>query len=86
MKESGFIILVGEKTAGDTGCAPKNFTSKYGVWFRIPTREPHFSPEGFPMEGTSIEPHHKVEQTVKDFFDDKDTAIEYVLNELINNK
>lgn len=29
------------------------------------------------MEGTSIEPHHKVEQTVEDFFDDKDTVIEY---------
>ena len=86
LKESGYVTLVGEKTADDTGCAPKNFTSKYGIWFRIPTREPHFSPEGFPMEGTSIEPHHKVEQTVKDFFDDKDTAIEYVLNELINNK
>jgi hypothetical protein len=35
------------------------------------------------MEGTSIEPHYKVEQTVEDFFDDKYTTIEYVLNELI---
>ena len=83
LKESGYVTLVGEKTAGDTGCAPKNFTSKYGIWFRIPTREPHFSPKGFPMEGTSIEPHHEVKQTVIDFFNDKDSAIEYVLNELI---
>ena len=83
LKESGYVTLVGEKTAGDTGCAPKNFTSKYGIWVRIPTREPHFSPKGFPMEGVSIEPHHEVKQTVTDFFEDKDTAIEYVLNELI---
>ena len=65
------------------GCAPKNFTSKYGIWFRIPTRDPHFSPKGFPMEGVSVEPNHEVKQTVTDFFDDKDTAIEYVLNKLI---
>ena len=83
LKESGYVTLVGEKTAGDTGCAPNNFTSKYGVWFRIPTREPHFSPKDFPMEGTSIEPHHEVKQTVTDFFDDKDTTLEYALNELI---
>ncbi len=83
LKESGYVTLIGEKTAGDTGCAPKDFTSKYGIWFRIPTREPHFSPKGFPMEGVSIEPHHEVKQTVTNFFDDKDTAIEYVLNKLI---
>lgn len=83
LKESGYVTLVGEKTAGDTGCAPKNFTSKYGVWFKIPTRKPHFSPKGFPMEGVSIEPHQEIRQTVTDFYDNKDTAIEYVLNELI---
>ena len=83
LKESGYVTLVGEKTAGDTGCAPKNFTSTYGIWFRIPTSDPQFSPQGFPMEGISIEPHYEVKQTVTDFFDDKDTAIEYVLNELI---
>ena len=85
LKESGYVTLVGEKTAGDTGCAPKDFTSKYGIWFRIPTRDPHFSPKGFPMEGVSVEPNHEVKQTVTDFFDDKDTAIEYVLNKLIYN-
>lgn len=26
MKESGYVTLVGEKTAGNTGYAPKNFT------------------------------------------------------------
>ena len=83
LKESGYVTLVGEKTAGDTGCAPKNFTSKYGVWFRIPTRKPHFSPKSFPMEGVSIEPHQEIRQTFTDFYDNKDTAIEYVLNELI---
>ena len=36
------------------------------------------------MEGVSIEPHHEVKQTVTDFYDEKDTAIEYVLNELIS--
>lgn len=86
LKESGYVTLVGEKTAGDTGCAPKNFTSKYGIWFRIPTRESHFSPKGFPMEGVSIEPHHEVKQRLTDFFDNKDTALEYVLIELISNR
>ena len=35
------------------------------------------------MEGVSIEPHYEVKQRLTDFLDDKDTAIEYVLNELI---
>ncbi len=83
LKESGYVTLVGEKTAGDTGCAPKDFTSRHGIWFRIPTRAPHFSPKGFPMEGVSIEPHHEVKHTVTDFLNDKDTAIEYVLNEIL---
>ena len=85
LKESGNAILVGEVTAGDTGCRPENFVSKYGIWFRIPTREPHFSPKGFPMEGVGVEPHHKVKQSGEDFLNDKDTAIEYLLNELVNN-
>ncbi len=85
LKESGNATLVGEATAGDTGCRPQNFVSKYGIWFRIPTREPRLSPKGHPMEGVSIEPHYEVKQTVEDFFDDKDTAVEYILNELINN-
>ena len=83
LKESGNATLVGEETAGDTGCRPQNFVSKYGIWFRIPTREPRLSPKGFPMEGVSIEPHYEVEQTVADFLCDKDTAVEYILNNLI---
>ena len=86
LKESGYVTLVGEKTAGDTGCVPKDFTSKYGIWFRIPTSKPKLSPKEFPMEGTSIEPHYEVKQTISDFFDNKDTALEYVLNELISNR
>lgn len=85
LKESGNATLVGEATAGDTGCRPQNFISKYGIWFRIPTREPRLSPKGHPMEGVGIEPHYKVKQTAADFFNDKDTAVEYILNELINN-
>lgn len=86
IKEGGNAILVGEVTAGDTGNGPDFFMSKYGIYFRVPTREPSVSPQGFPLEGVGIEPHHKVEQSVEDFFDNKDTVIEYVLNELIDNK
>lgn len=83
LKESGLAALVGEPTGGDTGCGPQGFTSKYGIPFRIPTREPQLSPKGFPMEGISIEPHHVVKQTVEDYFAGKDTVIEYILNNLI---
>lgn len=85
LKESGLATLVGEPTGGDTGCRPETFTSKYGICFRIPTREPHLSPKGFPMEGVGIEPHIEVKQTVDDYFAEKDTVIEYVLTELIKN-
>lgn len=85
IKESGLATVVGETTGGDTGCRPKTFTSKYGICFRVPTRAPHLSPKGFPMEGVGIEPHYEVKQTVEDFFTDTDTAIEYILTELINN-
>ncbi len=85
IKESGLATVVGETTGGDTGCRPKTFTSEYGICFRVPTRAPHLSPKGFPMEGVGIEPHYEVKQTVEDFFTDTDTAIEYILTELINN-
>lgn len=85
LKESGLTTLVGEPTGGDTGCRPETFTSKYGICFRIPTREPHLSPKGFPMEGVGIEPHILVKQTVNDYFAEKDTVIEYVLTKLIKN-
>ena len=83
MKESGNATLVGEATAGDTGNAPKFFMSKHGIYFRIPTREPKVSPKGFRMEGLGIEPDYEIKQTVEDFFYNKDTVLEYVLNELI---
>ncbi len=85
IKESGLATVVGETTGGDTGCRPKTYTSKYGICFRIPTRAPHLSPKGFPMEGVGIEPHITIGQTVEDYFADKDTVIEYILNELIKN-
>lgn len=85
LKESGLTTLVGEPTGGDTGNNPQGFRSKYGIEFRIPTREPHLSPKGFPMEGVGIEPHILVKQTVNDYFAEKDTVIEYVLTKLIKN-
>jgi hypothetical protein len=36
------------------------------------------------MEGVGVEPHYKIKQAVEDFFNDKDTAVEYILNKLIN--
>lgn len=84
LKESSLATLVGETTAGDTGCNPQNFKSRYGICFRIPIREPHTSPKGFPMEGAGIEPHYTVKQSVEDLFEGKDTVIEYVLDELIS--
>ena len=83
LKESGCATLVGEPTAGDTGGAPHDFISKHGVWFRVPTKEFHFSPKGFPMEGMGIEPHVEMKQTVADFLENKDPVVAYVLNELI---
>ena len=79
MKESGNVCVVGEPTAGDTGNRPRNFATSHEVWFRIPTREPQKSPQGSPMEGVNIPPHHVVHQTVGDFMRDKDTQLEYVL-------
>ena len=37
------------------------------------------------MEGVSIEPNYEIKKTIADFFNNKDTAIEYVLNELFND-
>ena len=79
MKESGNVCVVGEPTAGDTGNRPRNFSTSHDVWFRIPTREPQKSPQGFPMEGVNIPPHRVAHQTVGDFMQDKDTQLEYVL-------
>lgn len=79
MKESGNVTVVGEPTAGDTGNRPRNFCTSHGTWFRLPTREPRKSPQGFPMEGVNIPPHVEVHQTVSDFLQGKDTQLDDVL-------
>lgn len=79
MKESGNVTLIGEATSGDTGNGPKDFRTKHGIYFRIPTRQPALSPQGFPMEGVGIPPHHPVSQTVADFLRDEDTVLNYAM-------
>lgn len=79
MRESGNAIVIGEATGGDTGNRPRNFKTDRGICFRVPTREPAVSPQGFPMEGVGIPPHYEVAQTVSDFMQDRDTALEFVL-------
>ncbi|GGI57609.1 S41 family peptidase [Winogradskyella haliclonae] len=79
--ESGNVKLIGSPTAGDTGNNPKNFTTDYGISFRIPIRKPpQISFNGFPMEGTGLPPHFEINQTVEDFKSDTDTVLEYTLN------
>lgn len=85
MKESGNATLIGEPTSGDTGNGPRDFSTKHGTCFRIPTRKPAFSPGGFPMEGVGIPPHHQVSQTVADFMKDEDTVLKYAIG-LITSK
>ena len=85
MWESGEVILVGMPTNGDTGNGPNQFRSPSGVKFRIPTRSPSVSPQGFPLEGVGVPPHYKVKQTVEDFMIGKDTQLEFVLD-LIQQK
>jgi carboxyl-terminal processing protease len=38
------------------------------------------SPQGFPMEGVGIEPHHLVRQSAEDYLEGKDTVLEYTLD------
>ena len=83
LKESGNATLVGEPTGGDTGNRPQTFETSGGIFFRLPTREPSFSPQGFPMEGKGIPPHYEAHQTVADFMNNQDTALETAL-QLIN--
>lgn len=85
MKESGNATLIGEPTSGDTGNGPRDFSTKHGTCFRIPTRKPALSPKGFPMEGVGIPPHHQVSQTVADFMKDEDTVLKYAIG-LITSK
>ncbi len=79
MRESGNVTLVGEITSGDTGNNPKNFGTSRGTYFRLPTKEPALSPQGFPMEGVGIPPHHEVTQTIEDFMKNEDTVLNYTL-------
>lgn len=80
MKESGNVTLVGEPTAGDTGNHPKTFKTSNGICFRIPTANPSVSPKGFPLEGVGITPDYYVSQTVSDYFNDKDTQLDFAIN------
>lgn len=79
LKESGNATLIGEPTGGDTGNRPQTFQTSGGIFFRLPTREPSSSPQGFPMEGKGIPPHHEVHQTVSDFMLNRDTVLEAIL-------
>lgn len=85
LKESGNVIIIGEGTGGDTGNRPRTFHSTNGIYFRLPTREPSFSPNGFPMEGKSIMPHYEVCQTVSDFMENCDTVLEFALQMIGTN-
>lgn len=80
IKESGNAILIGSATAGDTGNSPKTFHTSNGIYFRLPTREPSKSPKGFPMEGIGISPDYTVEQTVSDFMNGHDTALDFTID------
>lgn len=80
MKESGNVILIGEPTAGDTGNHPKTFRTSNGICFRIPTAEPAVSPKGFPLEGIGITPDYHISLTVSDYFNDKDTQLNFAIN------
>jgi len=79
--ESGNATIVGMPTAGDTGNQPQFYNSKLGYSYWFPSRnKAQLSPKGFPMEGTSIQPHYTVFKTITDFLANKDTILNYVLN------
>ena len=85
LKESGNVIIIGEGTGGDTGNRPRTFHTTNGIYFRLPTKEPSFSPNGFPMEGKSIMPHYEVYQSVNDFMKNRDTVLEFALKMIETN-
>lgn len=85
LKESGNAIIIGEGTGGDTGNRPRTFHTTNGIYFRLPTREPSFSPNGFPMEGKSIMPHYEVCQKVNDFMKNRDTVLDFTLKMIDTN-
>lgn len=82
--ESGNATLVGGITAGDTGNGPKNYSTDFGIRFRIPTRKPaQTSIHNFPMEGRGVPPNHTINQTVSDYLNGVDTVLEFTLKDLI---
>ena len=84
LRESETVVLVGTATGGDTGNRPKGFRTDYGFNFGIPVRKvAQISPKGFPMEGVGIPPHYNVEQSIEDYFNQRDTVLEYVVDHLI---
>lgn len=85
LKESNNVIIIGEETGGDTGNRPRTFHTTNGIYFRLPTKEPSFSPSGFPMEGKGIMPHYKVCQKVNDFMKNIDTVLESALQMINTN-
>lgn len=85
LKESGNVIIIGEGTGGDTGNRSRTFHTANGFYFRLPTKEPSFSPNGFPMEGKSIMPHYEVCQKVNDFMKNRDTVLEFALKMVETN-
>lgn len=84
LKESGQVTVVGEPTGGDTGNGPKLFSSKYGIWFRIPTREAKTSPKGFPLEGIGVPVDYEIHQSISDAKHGIDTQIKYILEQIIH--
>lgn len=84
MKESGNVVLIGEPTAGDTGNRPRTFETTNGICFRIPTAAPDSSPQGFPLEGTGVAPHHHVSQTVSDYLNGIDTQLKFAQQYLMD--
>lgn len=80
VSEAGTAILVGMPTAGDTGNQPRFYNSSLGYSYWFPSRKKaQVSPHGFPMEGKSIQPHHSVSKTIADYFDNRDSVLDYVL-------
>ena len=86
LKEGAQAILVGKPTAGDTGSRPRFFKTNNNLRFRLATQQPYVSAGGFPMEGKSIEPHYYVEQSFDDFFHDRDTALDFIIDMIEQGK
>ncbi len=85
--ETGDVTFIGSESCGDSGNRPNKYRTKYGVYYRIPTRRKALvSVKGFPMEGIGIKPHIIVKQTVDDYLKGKDTVLDYAVNYILKNK